>query len=260
MIFQQIRSATSIITYADKRFLIDPMLAPQGTYPAIPYTVSTGKGNPDCELPCQIEDLLNVDAVIVTHLHFDHFDDYAAKALPKAMQMFVQSEKENGDMKTLGFTNVTTLTDEGINFGDVALYRTEALHGDGVTAAYYYQKFGLPSEACGVVFRADGEKTFYAAGDTLWYDGIRRAIEKHQPDVIALNAANAQMYDGTPILMGVDGVREVALAAPDAILIATHMDAVNHARVTREDLRKFSMANGLEHRLQIPEDGEIVSL
>ena len=68
------------------------------------------------------------------------------------------------------------------------------------------------------------------------------------------------MYDGTPILMGVDGVREVALAAPDAILIATHMDAVNHARVTREDLRKFSMANGLEHRLHIPEDGEIVSL
>ena len=176
------------------------------------------------------------------------------------MQIFVQSEKENGDMKTLGFTNVTTLTEEGINFGDVALYRTEALHGDGVTAAYYYQKFGLPSEACGVVFRADGEKTFYAAGDTLWYDGIRRTIEKHQPDVIALNAANAQMYDGTPILMGVDGVKEVALAAPDAILIATHMDAVNHARITREDLRKFSIANGLVHRLQIPEDGEIVSL
>ena len=260
MIFQQIRGATSIITFSRKRFLIDPFLAPKGTFPPVPSPYNA-LPNPLVNLPLPVSDILSVDAVIVTHMHhFDHFDDYAAKALPKAMQMFVQSEKENGDMKTLGFTNVTTLTDEGINFGDVALYRTEALHGDGVTAAYYYQKFGLPSEACGVVFRADGEKTFYAAGDTLWYDGIRRAIEKHQPDVIALNAANAQMYDGTPILMGVDGVREVALAAPDAILIATHMDAVNHARVTREDLRKFSMANGLEHRLHIPENGEIVSL
>ena len=37
------------------------------------------------------------------------------------MPMFVQSEKENGDMKALGFTNVTTLTDEGVNFGDVVI-------------------------------------------------------------------------------------------------------------------------------------------
>ena len=242
MEFQQIRGATVKITYDRKVFLVDPFFAAKDEYSPLEGCHFPDKRWPTADLPMSIENIVaGIDAVIVTHMHhFDHFDDYAAKALPKAMQMFVQSEKENGDMKALGFTNVTTLTDEGVNFGDVAL--------------------GLPSEACGVVFRADGEKTFYAAGDTLWYDGIRRAIEKHQPDVIALNAANAQMYDGTPILMGVDGVREVALAAPDAILIATHMDAVNHARVTREDLRKFSMANGLEHRLHIPEDGEIVSL
>ena len=260
MLFQQIRGATSIITFREKKFLIDPFLAPKGICPPVPSPYNNFS-NPLVELPLPVSEIIAVDAVIVTHMHhFDHFDDHAAKTLPKAMPMFVQSEKEAYDMSMLGFTNVTTLTDTGVAFDDVTLYRTEALHGDGVTAAYYYQKFGLPSEACGVVFQAAGEKTFYAAGDTLWYDGIRRTIEKHQPDVIALNAANAQMYDGTPILMGVDGVREVALAAPDAILIATHMDAVNHARVTREDLRRFSMANGLEHRLHIPEDGEIVSL
>ena len=66
------------------------------------------------------------------------------------------------------------------------------------------------------------------------------------------------MYDGTPILMGVDGVREVALAAPDATLIATHMDAVNHACLDRAGLRAFAMAEGLMPRLHIPEDGEIL--
>lgn len=213
------------------------------------------------DLPLPVSEILTVDAVIVTHMHhFDHFDDYAAKALPKTMPMFVQSEKEAGDMREFGFTNVTSLTDAGVTFDGVTLYRTEALHGDGVTAAYCYQKIGLPAEACGVVFRASGEKTFYAAGDTLWYDGVRRAIEKYKPEVIALNAANAQMHDGTPILMGVDGVKEVAQAASDPILIATLMDAVNHAHVSREDLRKFSNANELEQRLHIPEDGEIVSL
>lgn len=68
------------------------------------------------------------------------------------------------------------------------------------------------------------------------------------------------MYDGTPILMGVEGLKEVAQAAPHATLIATHMDAVNHARVSRADLRKFSKNNGLESRLLIPEDGESIEL
>lgn len=134
------------------------------------------------------------------------------------------------------------------------------MHGDGVTAAYYYKKFNIPAEASGVVFRAPQEKTFYVAGDTLWFSGVQRAIDHYQPEVIALNAANAQMYDGTPILMGVEGLKEVAQAAPHATLIATHMDAVNHARVSRADLRKFSKNNGLESRLLIPEDGESIEL
>lgn len=260
MLFQQIRGATSIITFNNKKFLIDPFLAPKGTFPPVPSPYNNFS-NPLVELPLPVSEIIAVDAVIVTHMHhFDHFDNHAAKALPKTMPMFVQSEKEAQDMRMLGFANVTALTDAGVTFGDVTLHRTDALHGDGVTAAYYYQKFGLPAEACGVIFRAPGEKVFYAAGDTLWYDGVRRAIEKYKPEVIALNAANAQLYDGTPILMGVDGVKEVAQAAPDAILIATHMDAVNHARVSRDDLKKFAGANGLEQRLHIPDNGEIIKL
>ena len=260
MQFQQIRGATSRITYGGKTFLLDPFLAPKGAFPPVPSPYND-LANPLVDLPLPVEDIIAADAVIVTHMHhFDHFDDYAARALPRTMPMFVQSEKEAGDMKALGFSCVTVLTEAGVKFGGVTLFRTEALHGDGVTAAYYYRKFGLPSEACGVVFRAEGEKVFYAAGDTLWYDGVRRAMETFRPDVIALNAANAQMYDGTPILMGVEGLQEVALAAPRATLVATHMDAVNHARVSRADLRKFAGDAGLGPRLLIPEDGETVTL
>ena len=81
MKFQQIRSATSIVHFGGKRFLIDPMLADQGTYPDVPETTSTGRVNPDCDLPCPINSLFDVDAVIVTHLHFDHFDAVAAEVL-----------------------------------------------------------------------------------------------------------------------------------------------------------------------------------
>ena len=260
MQFQQIRGATSIVTFGGSRFLVDPFFAPRGSCPPIPSPYNAHP-TPLVELPLSVESIIAVDAVIVTHMHhFDHFDALAAQALPRTMPVFVQSEKEAGDMRELGFCHVTPLAAEGVSFRDVTLHRTEALHGDGVTAAYYYRKFALPAEACGFVLRAPGEKVFYAAGDTLWFGGVQRAITTHGPQVIALNAANAQMYDGTPILMGVDGVREVAQAAPDATLIATHMDAVNHACLDRAGLRAFAAAEGLERRLLIPADGEILCL
>lgn len=44
--------------------------------------------NPLVELPLSASEIIAVDAVIVTHMHhFDHFDDHAAKALPKTMPM-----------------------------------------------------------------------------------------------------------------------------------------------------------------------------
>lgn len=258
MKFQQIRGATSIITFDGAKFLLDPFFAPKGTCPPVPSPYNT-LSNPLVDLPLPVKEIIDVDAVIVTHMHhFDHFDTAAAEAIPKNMPVFVQSDKENEDMRKLGFTVVTTLVEEGVKFRDITIYRIEALHGSGVTADYYYKMRGFPSEACGVVLSAPGEKVFYAAGDTVWFDGVRKALEKFKPDVIALNAANAQFYDGTPILMGVDGLMEVAKSLPSARLIATHLDAVNHARTGRKEIAEFAHKNCLETRLSIPNDGEMI--
>lgn len=140
------------------------------------------------------------------------------------------------------------------------LYRTQALHGAGEAAARNYAAVGLPAKACGVVFCAEGEKTFYLAGDTVWFQGVAEVLERFQPKVIALNAAWAQFYDGTPILMGPEEVAKVAAFAPQACIIATHMDAVNHARLDRAHLRGFIRQEGIEERFLIPEDGESVQL
>lgn len=68
----QIRNATQIIQYAGKTFLIDPLLAPKGSYPGFAGTARAEIRNPTVELPCDLTTLLNVDALIVTHLHEDH--------------------------------------------------------------------------------------------------------------------------------------------------------------------------------------------
>lgn len=260
MIFQQIRGATSIITFHDVRFLIDPFFAPKGSLPPVPSPVNM-LPNPLVELPLPVENIVDVDAVIVTHMHhFDHFDDAARRALPRTIPMFAQNGEEAEDMRKQGFTQVTALTDEGVVFHDVALRRTEALHGAGEQAARNYAVFGLPSHACGVLFQAEGENTFYLAGDTVWFAGVADILERFRPQVVALNAAWAQFHDGTPILMGAEELAVVAERAPQARIVATHMDAVNHARLDRAGLRAFIAEHGLEARVLVPEDGESIRL
>lgn len=258
MEFQQIRGATSIVTFGGRRFLIDPFFAPKGSTPSIPSPYNDFP-NPLVELPLPVEDIVRVDAVLVTHMHhFDHFDEHAARALPKSLPVFVQSEKEAADMAALGFEKVEALRDDGTTFGPVTLYRTEALHGAGEHSVRMYEAFGLPGEASGCVFRSEGEAVFYLAGDTVWFEGVAEALDRFQPDVVALNAAWAQFPDGTPILMGPDDIETAVKHAPNACFIATHMDAVNHARLDRAGLRAFLKECGLEARFNIPEDGEIL--
>lgn len=84
MNIKQIRNATIIVEYANKRFLIDPMLAEKGTYPPFPGSVKQDQNNPVVSLPIPVDDIIRgVDAVILTHLHLDHFDEAAQRLLPK---------------------------------------------------------------------------------------------------------------------------------------------------------------------------------
>lgn len=259
MKFQQIRSATSIVTFANRRFLIDPMLSAQGTYPAVPDTTSTGRGNPDCDLPCPIQDLFNVDAVIVTHLHFDHFDKAAAKLLPKKLPLFSQSVQEAKILSGLGFTDVRVLADSGTGFNGIRLFRTDCDHGSSnLVTMDGYRDCGISEKASGVVFESNLEKTrFYLAGDTIYCQYVVDAIEKYTPGVVAVNAAGAQFPLGHLLIMNQYDVRSLMRRFPEIDVIATHVEGVSHATVTRPLLRKFARENNL-NRLFIPNDGQTI--
>lgn len=90
----QIRNATQLITYAGKRFLIDPMLAPKGAYPGFPGTAHAEIRNPMVELPVDVNTLLEADAVIVTHTHDDHWDRAAVELIGKDKPVFVQNDSD----------------------------------------------------------------------------------------------------------------------------------------------------------------------
>ena len=251
----QIRNATVQINYAGVRFLIDPMMADQSAYPGFPGSAMSHLRNPLVSLPMPIAALVDVDAVIVTHAHIDHWDEAAQRALPKTMPIFAQNETDAATIRSQGFSDVRILGANSM-FKGVRLTRTGGHHGGPEVLA------AIPTldPVSGVVLSKQGHKTVYFAGDTIWNDDVANAISDHRPDVIILNAGYAQWVDLGPILMGPQGVLSVSKAAPTARLVATHMEAVNHCILSRADLRAFAEREGFSPRLEIPSDGELLAL
>ena len=89
----QIRNATIIVTYDGMKFLIDPWLCPKDSMPGFEGAYNSEIRQPRVGLPLRVEDITSgIDAVILTHVHPDHWDDIAAKSVRKDVPFFVQSE------------------------------------------------------------------------------------------------------------------------------------------------------------------------
>ncbi|KUP37615.1 MBL fold metallo-hydrolase [Bacillus sp. V26] len=252
MNIQQIRNATLVVEYAGKTFLIDPMLAEKGTYPPFPNSPRQDQKNPLVSLPTSVDHIINnLDAVIVTHLHLDHFDDAAKDMLPKDIKMFVQNEEDAKEVRNAGFQNVEILTTD-TDFDGIQLIKTKGEHGRG-------DILKLAGLVCGVVFKHQSEKTLYVAGDTVWYDAIQEEIDTHQPEIIVVNGGNNQFFEGGSLVMGKEDIHETHQAAPHAKIIVSHMEAVNHWALSREELKGFIHEKGMSSHVLVPDDGESYS-
>ncbi|WP_115513001.1 MULTISPECIES: MBL fold metallo-hydrolase [Xanthomonas] len=256
---QQIRNATAKITYGDTVLLVDPMLAAKGAYPGFPDTYRSELRNPTVDLPFDVGQVLkDVDAVLLTHTHLDHWDPAAETLIPRQMPMFVQHEADAALLRGKGFADVRILPAHA-TFGGVKISRIADQHG---TAAMFQVEplAKLLGSVTGFVFEKAGEPTIYLAGDTVWTDDVQDAIKRYTPDVIVLNTGDARIkgFDAG-IIMGVADTSRVHALAPKAKIVAVHMDAVNHMTVSRADLRRYVSEKAIQDSVLIPEDGETLN-
>ncbi|MFC3799207.1 MBL fold metallo-hydrolase [Cohnella sp. GCM10012308] len=246
MRIQLIRHATLWLEYAGTTFLVDPMFSDQASLPPIANS-GDERRNPLVPLPGPMATWLEPDAVLVTHLHPDHWDDAAARALPMASPIFCQ--QGNGEaIASAGFALTTEIQDTA-SFRGISIHRTDGRHGTGEIG----EKMGAVS---GFVLQAQGEPTLYIAGDTIWCDEVKAALDRHKPDVAIVNAGGARFLAGDAITMDEDDVIRLIAYAPYTRIVAVHMDAINHCHVTRERLRTRLADDRLLDKVVIPEDGD----
>ncbi|MFG4003311.1 MBL fold metallo-hydrolase [Flavobacterium aquidurense] len=253
---QLVRNATVVFNYAGKEFLIDPMLAKKGAYPGFEGTANSELRNPLVELPFPAEKLLNPDAIIVTHLHPDHWDEAAVKMLPKNKAVFSQNAQDAENIKAQGFKDVRILSDHS-HFENIQIKKTIAQHGSDAAYANA-QMAAILGEASGFFFHQPDYKSVYFVGDAIWTDAFEAKLKDLKPNIVVLNTGYAQVNGFGAIIMGKEDVYKVHTILPDATIIAVHMEAINHCVLSRKELAEYVKTKGISNKVKIPADGEVI--
>ncbi|MFC4720815.1 MBL fold metallo-hydrolase [Geojedonia litorea] len=246
MKIQLIRNATIKLNYAGKVFLIDPYLGKKHSQPSF---AGISK-NPTVNLPINAKDVLKgTDFVLVSHMHPDHFDEAAEKLIPKNFAIYCQPEDQSA-LTLKGFTNVNSIPMK-LQIGEITIRRTIGQHG-------YGSRLNMMGNVSGYIFQHKDEPTLYWMGDTVWYDKVKRIIKKVNPDIIITHSCGAIWSQGElPVIMDEKQTVEVCRFAPNAKVVATHMEALDLATISRKDLKNYAIKNAISNtQLLIPEDGE----
>jgi len=248
MKIQLIRNATMKITYAGRTMLTDPMLSPKGEFKAFAGIAR----NPTIELPFQIEEIVGgIESVVVSHDHPDHFDKTASATLPKMIPVFCQPGVE-GKLADEGFQSIIPI-ERSHTWEGITITRTDGHHGSGKVLEFI-------GKVSGFVFQASGEPTVYWVGDSIWCEPVENAIEKFKPDIIITHSGGATLPGFEPIIMDAEQTLTTLNASPAAVVVAIHLEALDHCNVSREMLRQMGDAAAISaSRLMIPKDGEAIN-
>lgn len=254
MKLQHLRHATFHLQYNGLNLLVDPMLSKKEALEPVKNSANHRR-NPLVELPIgdpELRQLVkNLDAVILTHTHFDHFDAAAAELLPRELPVICQP-CDTAKLEEIGFKAVCPI-DKASDFKSVSFTRTSGRHGRGPIGK-------AMGNVSGYVLRATSEPILYIAGDTVWCSDVEKALRRHKPDIAVLYTGAAQFNSGGPITMTAEDVMRVCRTSPDTKVIAIHMEAINHCMLSRTELRQHAAANGLSDKIIIPSDGEQLEL
>ncbi len=250
-----VRNATMVIEIGADRVLVDPMLGPKGSLPPFALFRHRARRNPTVELPPNIESVLKSStAGLITHCHLgfdsDHLDRAGTKLLAENTIPVYCNRLDEKRLRKRGLATIPLAQGKEHDFLGGKITPFAAQHGYGLMAK-------LMGPGVGYFLQMPKEPSLYISGDTVLTPVVKRVLEERNPDIAVLAAGSAQMDFGKPILMPMGEMLEFIRRSP-GIVIANHLEALNHCPVTRDELRAAVAQAGFTAKTRVPKDGEVM--
>lgn len=247
-----LRNATLLLEWGEVALLVDPMLAAAGALPRLRFGGGSGQRNPLVDLPPAAPGLLaRTTHALITHCqrgHFDHLDSAGRRFLRERSTPVFCTSSDAAWLAGKGLASVPLAPVGRQPFLGGHVTPLPCVHGRGWVGR-------LMAHGVGWFIEQPGEPGVYIAGDTLLTDEVRRFLADRRPDVAILPAGGARFDLGGEILMDGHDICAAARLTP-GVVIANHLEALDHCPVTRACVRQLADAAGVGERVRVPEDGE----
>ena len=251
-----IRNATLLLEFEHQNqpvgLLIDPMLAGLGALPTLKWFGGRRRRNPLVELPPTAQALLgHVTHALITHCqrgHFDHLDSKGRRFLREHATPVFCMPRDDAFLRGTGLLTQCLDGAKAQAFFGERITPVPCLHGRGIVGK-------LMEHGHGYFIDLPGEPTVYIAGDTLLTEPVRHALTVLQPDIAVLPAGGARFDLGGDIIMGPTDIG-AALQLTSGIIVANHLEALDHCPATRAELLHLAQTMGEHKRLLVPADGQ----
>jgi L-ascorbate metabolism protein UlaG (beta-lactamase superfamily) len=124
-------------------------------------------------------DLESLDAVLLSHMHFDHMDYPSLRMIPDHVPIIAPEGASRYLHKKVRHNIAEMRLNEVIRIGDVDIHATPSLHGSGLYWPLWFPKSVLS-------YMIDGPQTVYFVGDTALFDSMSDLGEDFDIDVALL--------------------------------------------------------------------------
>ncbi len=262
MKIHHLRNATFVIESGKNFILIDPMLGAKGSLPPFSRIRFQSLKNPLVDFPSNADSILRK----VTNCLITHSQKFGIKALQHTDHLDLKGEEflrvKNTPIGTLA-RDAVTLKKYGLNIQvQLDYWRPQTFLGGEIVAvpAQHGHSWvhNLMANGAGYFLQLPEEPSIYISGDTVYTPDVQRALKELKPDISIIASGTATLDIGKPILMSMDELIQFIHAAPGKV-VANHLEALNHCPTTRKQLKQEIESNGLQSKVYIPNDGDVLT-
>jgi len=246
--------STFLLQLDNKNILIDPMF---GESPAPHPTIGVSRFNK--ELPIEIEKLPSIDAVIISHDHYDHLDYSSIKRLLTKVKKFYVPLGVGAHLKSWG---VAAGNIEELNWWDETKHDEIEL---AFTPSRHFSGRGLTDNSTtmwGSWIIKGKDKNIYFSGDSGYGPHFKEIGEKYGPFDFAMMECGQYDKKWANIHMMPEETAQAALDVKTKIMMPIHWGAFSLAFHDWDDpvKRVVKKANELNIPITVPEIGQEIEL